>query len=116
MDRRKWWGEDLSGCNLGTLDAIFALNDGSNSPYVDLTQISTSINQCTQAFSMLLKKGLIRVELSSPPPGGVTINGVTGQTVTVEATDPCTQSPFTQGYIDANHLSLFRRPLPSTNL
>jgi hypothetical protein len=115
-----------SGCNLGTIDAIFALNDGSNSPNVNVTQIGSSTSQCAKAFSLLLNKGLIRVELSAPPLGGVTFIvpqppptppvTLPSQTVTVEASDPFTQPPFTQGYIDSNHLSLFRRPLPSTNL
>jgi cytochrome c peroxidase len=105
-----------SGCNLGTIDAIFALTDGSNSPNVNVTQIGSSTSQCAQAFSLLLNKGLIRVELAAPLSGGVTIDGQPDQTVAVGATDPFTQPPFTQGYIDSTHLSLFRRPLPSTHL
>ncbi|HEY2154681.1 MAG TPA: hypothetical protein VGH33_03560, partial [Isosphaeraceae bacterium] len=54
----------------------------------------------SKAFSMLLSKGLIRIGL--PIPAGA-------EFVLVDVDDP-------YGYASASELSLFRRPIPSTNL
>lgn len=77
-------------------DPIFKLNDGANSP----NAIATTIEQKRLAYSMLLTKGLIRVGL--PIPMGA-------EFILVKADDP-------YGYASAKELSLFRRPLPTTNL
>lgn len=77
-------------------DAIFRTNDGSNSP---LANVST-VDARRAAYSMLLGKGLIRVGMPIPA----------GAEFTLEAVE----DPY--GYASAAELSLFRRPLPSTNL
>lgn len=77
-------------------DPIFRLNDGANSP----NAASASVEQKRQAYSMLLSKGLIRVGLPIPAGAEFTL---------VKVDDP-------YGYASAQELSLFRRPLPSTNL
>jgi cytochrome c peroxidase len=78
------------------LDPIFRTNDGSNRPDAD---ISTTDKRAA-AFSMLRSRGVIRVGLPIPP----------GAEFTLDAVD----DPY--GYANAGDLSLFRRPLPSTNL
>lgn len=77
-------------------DPIFRLNDGANSP----NAASASFEQKRLAYSMLLNKGLIRVGLPIPAGAEFTL---------VKVEDP-------YGYASAQELSLFRRPLPSTNL
>ena len=78
------------------LDPIFALNDGSNSPMADVSTIESRRG----AFSMLLSKGLIRVGLPIPQQAEFELQ---------LANDP-------YNYASATELSLFRRPLPATNL
>ena len=78
------------------LGAIFRTNDGSVSPLAD---ISTE-DARRQAFKMLLTKGLIRVGIGVP-------DGAEFDLVAVD--DP-------YGYAGPSELSLFRRPLPATNL
>ncbi|MGE5192780.1 MAG: hypothetical protein ACM3U2_09775, partial [Deltaproteobacteria bacterium] len=78
------------------LDPIFRTNDGSNSPLAD---VSTPASRAA-AYSMLLTKGVIRVGL--PMPAGA-------EFVLLDVDDP-------YGFASAAQLSLFRRPLPSTNL
>jgi cytochrome c peroxidase len=78
------------------LDPIFRLNDGSCSPLAD---VSTE-NARRQAYSMLLTKGLIRVGIGIP---------ANAEFELISCDDP-------YGFASANELSLFRRPLPSTNL
>jgi hypothetical protein len=80
----------------GGRDPIFRTNDGSNSPLADVSTVAAR----RQAYSMLLTKGLIRVGL--PIPEGAEFE-------LVEVDDP-------YGFADSMELSLFRRPLPSTNL
>jgi hypothetical protein len=80
----------------GGTDPIFRTNDGSNSPSAD---VSTRAAR-RRAYSMLLSRGVIRVGMPIPA-------GAEFQLVAVD--DP-------YGYANANDLSLFRRPLPSTNL
>jgi cytochrome c peroxidase len=78
------------------LDPIFRTNDGSNSPLADVSTVRAR----RAAYSVLLNKGLIRVGL--PIPSGAEFG-------LVEVDDP-------YGFATATELSLFRRPLPSTNL
>ncbi len=83
-------------------DPIFRENDGSNSP---LDPCAPKNAPCTEAqkraaYSMVLTKGLIRVGIGMPP----------GAEFALVAVD----DPY--GFASANELSLFRRPLPSTNL
>jgi processive rubber oxygenase RoxA-like protein len=80
----------------GGLDPIFRTNDGSNSPLADVSTVEARRN----AYSMLLNKGLIRVGIGIPAGAEFTLE---------EADDP-------YGFASASELSLFRRPLPSTNL
>ncbi len=77
-------------------DPIFKLNDGANSPSAPVATLA----QKRAAYSMLLNKGLIRVGL--PIPAGA-------EFVLVKVDDP-------YGFASATELSMFRRPLPSTNL
>jgi cytochrome c peroxidase len=77
-------------------DPLFRTNDGSNSPNADVSTLEAR----RKAYSMLLKKGLIRVGIGIPA----------GAEFTLAAVD----DPY--HYASANELSLFRRPLPSTNL
>jgi hypothetical protein len=77
-------------------DPVFRLIDGANSPHAD---VSTPRAR-EQAYSMLLSKGLIRVGVGIP---------ANAEFELVKADDP-------YGYASAAELSLFRRPLPSTNL
>lgn len=78
------------------LDPIFRLNDGSNSPNANVSTLSAR----RAAYSMLISKGLIRVE--RPIPAGAEFE-------LVSVDDP-------YGYASSAGLSLFRRPLPTTNL
>jgi len=78
------------------MDPIFRTNDGSVSPTADISTMDAR----RQAFSMLLSKGLIRVGLAIP--------------ATAEFELAAVDDPY--GYASSNELSLFRRPLPSTNL
>ena len=80
---------------LGT-DPVFRTNDGANSPQAD---ISTSRAR-EKAYSMLLSRGVIRVGLPIP----------VGAEFDLAAVD----DPYR--YASAAELSLFRRPLASTNL
>jgi hypothetical protein len=77
-------------------DPIFRTNDGSNSPNADVSTVEAK----RSAYSMLLTKGLIRVGIGMP-------SNAEFELVAVD--DP-------YGYASATELSLFRRPLPSTNL
>jgi hypothetical protein len=80
----------------GGLDPLFRPNDGSNSPNADVSTVAAR----RAAYSMLLTKGLIRITLSPPQ----------GAQFAVTAVD----DPY--NYAAPDHLSLFRRPLPATNL
>jgi len=78
------------------MDPVFRPNDGANSPLADV-----STRQAREAaYSMLLGKGLIRVGIGVPA-------GAEFELVQVD--DP-------YGFASAAELSLFRRPLASTNL
>jgi cytochrome c peroxidase len=82
--------------NTKGLDPIFRTNDGSNSPAADVSTLEAR----RAAFSMLLEKGLIRIGLAVPAGAEFTLDRV--------------DDPY--GYASASELSLFRRPIPSTNL
>jgi cytochrome c peroxidase len=83
----------------GGTDPIFRTNDGANSPLADVSTREAR----GRAYSMLLTKGLIRVGISIP---------ANAEFELVAVRDP-------YGYAGNNRdreLSLFRRPLPATNL
>jgi hypothetical protein len=77
-------------------DPIFRTNDGSNSPEADVSTVEARRN----AYSMLLDKGLIRVGIGIPAVAEFDLIAV--------------DDPY--GHASARELSLFRRPLPATNL
>ncbi len=78
------------------LDPLFATVDGSNSPSADVSTLTAR----RAAFSMLLDKGLIRIGLPIPATAEFTLSAV--------------DDPY--HFASASQLSLFRRPLPTTNL
>lgn len=78
------------------LDPIFRTVDGSNSPLAD---VSTAAAR-EAAYSMLLSKAVIRVGIGIPPDADFELAAV--------------DDPY--GFASAAELSLFRRPLPATNL
>jgi hypothetical protein len=79
------------------MDPIFRTNDGSNCDH----NIDTSTIQGRQsAYSLLLNRGLIRIALAVPPNAEFTVVSV--------------QNPY--GCNDTSTLSMYRRPLPATNL
>lgn len=78
------------------LDPLFRLNDGANSPNANVNTVQARRN----AYNMLLSKGLIRVERPIPANAEFDL---------IQVDDP-------YHYASASGLSLFRRPLPSTNL
>jgi cytochrome c peroxidase len=80
----------------GGLDPIFRPNDGSVSPLADVSTLDAR----RQAYGMLLTKGLIRVGIGIPANAEFELAAV--------------DDPY--HYASSNELSLFRRPLPSTNL
>jgi cytochrome c peroxidase len=77
-------------------DPIFRTNDGSNSPHADVSTVAAR----RTAYSMLLNKGLIRIGLGVPEDAEFEL---------VAVDDP-------YNFASAQELSLFRRPLPATNL
>jgi cytochrome c peroxidase len=79
------------------LDPIFRNNDGSNCKGANLSTLAAR----RSAFSLLLNKGLIRVELQVPA-------GADFEIVDVDDPYGC-GAPY-------NTVSMYRRPLPSTNL
>jgi hypothetical protein len=77
-------------------DPIFRSNDGSNCNTSDVSTFAAR----QQAYSLLLKKGLIRVELPVPPSAEFAVSTVV--------------TPY--GCDSTQKLSVYRRPLPSANL
>ncbi|HEY8229591.1 MAG TPA: hypothetical protein VIG31_03970, partial [Rhodanobacteraceae bacterium] len=77
-------------------DPIFRPVDGANSPLADVSTLAAR----AAAYSMLLDHGVIRVSLPIPANAEFTLTAV--------------DDPY--GYASAQALSLFRRPLPATNL
>jgi hypothetical protein len=86
----------------GGTDPIFRINDGSNSPLADVSTVPAR----RAAYSMLLTKGLIRVGISVPASAETEFE-------LVEVHD---LYGYAGNNANNNELSLFRRPLPSTNL
>ena len=84
----------------GGTDPLFRTNDGSVSPLADVSTVEAR----RAAYSLLLSRGLIRVGIPIP---------ATAEFELLDVRDPA-------GYAGHNgngdELSLFRRPLPSTNL
>ena len=78
------------------LDPLFRKNDGANSPNID----DSTLQARESGYSMLLNKGLIRVGMGIPEDAEFEL---------VQADDP-------YHFASSQELSLFRRPLPSTNL
>ena len=77
-------------------DPIFALVDGAVSPVADVSNVYAR----RSAYAMLLSHGLIRVGMPIPANAEFRLSKV--------------DDPY--GYASARELSLFRRPLPATNL
>ena len=84
----------------GGTDPIFRTNDGSNSPLADVSTVEAR----RTAYSLLLSKGLIRVGLPIPADAEFEL---------VAVDDP---AGYAGNNANDNELSLFRRPLPATNL
>ena len=80
----------------GGRDPIFRTNDGSVSPFADVS----TVEKRRSAYRMLLTKGLIRVGIGIPASAEFTLAAV--------------DDPY--GFASSQELSLFRRPLPSTNV
>lgn len=84
----------------GGTDPVFRPNDGANSPDADVSSVAAR----RLAYSELLSKGVFRIGLPIPATAEFTLTG---------ADDP-------YGFVSENmvtpELSLFRRPLPATNL
>ncbi|MGC1453439.1 MAG: hypothetical protein WA830_25680 [Candidatus Sulfotelmatobacter sp.] len=79
------------------LDPIFRTNDGSNCDH----DIDTStLEGRRKAYSLLLSRGLIRIFLPAPAGAEFTVQNVS--------------NPY--GCSDTSTLSMYRRPLPATNL
>jgi cytochrome c553 len=77
-------------------DPLFRPVDGTTSPLADVSTVAAR----RAAYALLLARGLVRIGL--PVPGGAEFE-------LVDVDDP-------YGYASRAELSLFRRPLPSTNL
>ncbi len=89
-------------------DPIFRLVDGATCPTDNVKSLGTK----RQAYKLLLDKGLIRIGLPMPPPGML-------QFEVLNVDDPynCNTNPAT-GLTSptAGTVSVYRRPLPTTNL
>jgi len=77
-------------------DPIFRTNDGSGCPTMDVSTVEARRN----AYSLLLNKGLIRIEQQVP--------------ATAEFTVLNNDNPY--GCTSTTAISAYRRPLPSTNI
>jgi len=99
-------------------DPIFRLVDGATCPSADVS----SIHAKRQAYSLLLSKGLIRIGL--PVPATVATTGAPTEFRITAVADPygCNTNPVTgltnfgPGSPTTGIVSVYRRPLPSTNL
>ncbi len=80
----------------GGTDPIFALVDGADSPVADVSNVYARRN----AYSLLLRRGVLRIGMPMPAHAEFRLAKV--------------DDPY--GYASARELSLFRRPLPATNL
>jgi cytochrome c peroxidase len=79
-------------------DPIFRLVDGAVCPSAD----DSSLKAKQSAYSLLLKKGLIRVSIAVPDGADLSITAI--------------QDPYNCPEITAAKPALYRRPLPATNL
>lgn len=100
-DRAAGWSITPAGMQArfdatGGTDPVFRPVDGAVSPNADVSTVDAR----RTAYAMLLSKGVIRVGLPIPA----------GAEFTLVAVD----DPY--GFASASELSLFRRPVPSTNL
>ena len=77
-------------------DPLFRTNDGSVSPNADVS----SVGMRDAAYRMLLTKGVVRIGMAMPANADFTL---------VAVDDP-------YQFASASELSLFRRPLPTTNM
>jgi cytochrome c peroxidase len=80
----------------GGTDPVFRPNDGANCPSADVS----TLKKRRQAYSVLLNKGLIRVGIAVPSNADFSVIGV--------------DNPH--GCNRTDELSMYRRPLPATNL
>ena len=80
----------------GGLDPLFRSNDGAISPTADVSTLEAR----RRAYRLLLERGLIRVGLPVPAGAEFSVDAI--------------EDPY--DYATARELSVFRRPLPSTNL
>jgi cytochrome c peroxidase len=91
----------------GGQDPIFRLVDGATCPSANVSTLAAK----QEAYKLLIDKGLIRIGLPLPPGAEFVVTFVD---------DPynCTTNPETGLNADktAGILSMYRRPLPSTNL
>ncbi|MDO9106873.1 MAG: hypothetical protein Q7U57_18175 [Methylovulum sp.] len=86
----------------GGTEPVFRIHDGANSPKADVSTVKAR----RKAYSLLLDKGVIRIALKIPDGAEFEL---------VDISDP--YGLVTADAIDASfELSLFRRPLPATNL
>jgi cytochrome c peroxidase len=79
------------------MDPIFRTNDGSN---CDQNINTSTLDGRRQAYSLLITRGLIRIALAVPATAQFTVLNV--------------NNPYGCG--DSSTLSMYRRPLPATNL
>jgi cytochrome c peroxidase len=89
-------------------DPIFRLVDGATCPTADVSNLSAK----RQAYKLLTDKGLIRIGLPMPDPTIL-------QFAVTAVSDPyqCTTNPATGLTSETEGIvSIYRRPLPSTNL
>jgi cytochrome c peroxidase len=94
--------QDRFNSSLGT-DPIFRLVDGATCPTADVS----SLEKKSQAYSLLLSKGLIRIGLPIPANAEFQIS-------VVSDLYNCNTNPATG--LPSGIVSIYRRPLPSTNL
>jgi cytochrome c peroxidase len=80
----------------GGTDPIFRLNDGAVSPNADVSTVAAR----KAAYKLLMTKGLVRVGIGIPSTADFTLQAV--------------DDPY--GFASATELSLFRRPLPTSNM
>ena len=78
------------------LAPLFRVNDTANSPNADVFALDAR----RAAYSLILNRGVVRIGLAMPANAEFTLEDI--------------QDPY--GYASAKELSLFRRPLPTTNM
>jgi cytochrome c peroxidase len=90
------FGVQLRFWQTGGLDPLFRPHDGANAPELDVSTVDAR----RRAYSLLLGRAVIRIGLPVKP---------TSEFELIAVDDP-------YGHASAAQLSLFRRPLPTTNL